>query len=47
MENGTYEQIVTHLEGELELNSLEYPDETQMNTVTNIPKHKRGKPGNE
>ena len=26
--NGTYEQIVTHLERELELNSLEYPDET-------------------
>ena len=35
LENGTYEQIVTHLERELELNSLEYPDETQMNTVTN------------
>ena len=34
LENGTYEQIVTHLEMELELNSLEYPDETQMNTVT-------------
>ena len=33
-ENGTYEQIVTHLERELELSSLEYPDETQMNTVT-------------
>ena len=32
--NGTYEQIVTHLERELELNSLEYPDESQMNTVT-------------
>ena len=31
--NGTYEQILTHLEKELELNSLEYPDETQMNTV--------------
>ena len=28
LENGTYEQIVTHLEGELELNRLEYPDET-------------------
>ena len=26
LENGTYEQIVTHLERELELNSLEYPD---------------------
>ena len=34
LENGTYEQIVTHLERELELNSLEDPDETQMNTVT-------------
>ena len=33
LENGTYEQIVAHLERELELNSLEYPDETQMNTV--------------
>ena len=33
LENGTYEQIVTHLERELELNSLEYLDETQMNTV--------------
>ena len=34
LENGTYEQIVTHLERELELNSLKSPDETQMNTVT-------------
>ena len=34
LENGTYELIVTHLEKELELNSLEYPDETQMNNVT-------------
>ena len=34
MENGMYEQIVADLERELELNSLEYPDETQMNTVT-------------
>ena len=33
-ENSTYEQIVTHLERKLELNSLESPDETQMNTVT-------------
>ena len=38
LENGTYEQIVTHLEKELELNSLEYPDETQMNTVTHKQK---------
>ena len=35
LENGTYEQTVTLLGRELELNSLEYPDETQMNTVTN------------
>ena len=33
LENGTCEQIVTQFERELELNSLEYPDETQMNTV--------------
>ena len=42
LENGTYEQIVTHLERGLELNSLEYPDETQMNTVT----HKQQIEGN-
>ena len=42
LENGTYEQIVTHLERELELNSLEYPDETQMNIVT----HKQQVEGN-
>ena len=42
LENGTYEQIVTHLEREIELNSLEYPDETQMNTVT----HKQQIEGN-
>ena len=34
LENGTYEQIVTLLKRELELNSSEYPDETQINTVT-------------
>ena len=33
LENDTYEQIVTHLERELELNCLEYPYETQMNSV--------------
>ena len=32
--NGTYEQIVTHLERELELNGLEAPDELQINTVS-------------
>ena len=42
LENGTYEQLVTHFERELELNSLEYPDETQMNTVT----HKQQIEGN-
>ena len=45
LENGTYAQIVTHLWRELELNSLEYPYETQMNTVTN--KHQiAGNPDN-
>ena len=33
LENGTYEQIVSHLERELELNGLEAPDEIQLNTV--------------
>ena len=33
LENGTYEQIVSHLERELELNGLEAPDEMQLNTV--------------
>ena len=34
LENGTYEQIVTHLEIELELNGLEAPGELQINTVS-------------
>ena len=42
LENGTYEQVVTHLERELELKSLEHLDETQMNTVT----HKQQTEGN-
>ena len=33
LENGTYEQIVSHFERELELNGLEAPDEMQLNTV--------------
>ena len=33
LENGTYEQIVSHLERELELNGLEAPDEMQVNAV--------------
>ena len=34
LENGTYEQVVTHLEKELELNGLEAPDELQINYVS-------------
>ena len=34
LENGTFEQIVSHLEGELELNGLEAPHEMPINTVT-------------
>ena len=34
LEKGMYEQIVTHLEKELELNGLEAPDELQVNTVS-------------
>ena len=35
--NGTYEQIVTHLERELELNGLEAPDELPINKVSQQP----------
>ena len=38
LENDTYEQVVTHLEREIKLNSLEYPDEIQMNSVTHKQK---------
>ena len=34
LENGTNEQLVTHLEKYLELNVLEASDELQINTVT-------------
>ena len=34
LENGKFEQIVTHPEKELELNDLETPDELKMNTVS-------------
>ena len=34
LENSKYEQLVTHLEKELELDRLEAPDETQMNFVS-------------
>ena len=34
LEKGTFEQIVRHLEKELQLNGLEAPDELQINTVS-------------
>ena len=34
LENGTNQQIVSHLERELDLNCLEAPDERPINTVT-------------
>ena len=37
LENGTYEQIVTHLERELELIGLEAPDELRINNVSQRP----------
>ena len=37
LENRTYEQIVTHLERELELNGLESPDELPINNVSQQP----------
>ena len=37
LENGTYEQIVTHLERELELNGLEAPDELPIKNVSQQP----------
>ena len=45
LENGTYEQIVSHLEKELELNGLEAPDEMPINTVTQqAPQQNSNKP---
>ena len=45
LENGTYEQIVSHLERELELNGLEAPDEMPINTVTQqAPQQRSNKP---
>ena len=45
LENGTYEQIVSHLERELELNGLEAPDEMPINTVTQqAPQQNPNKP---
>ena len=37
LENGTYEQIVTHLERELQLKGLEAPDEPPINIVSQQP----------
>ena len=37
LENGTYEQIVSHLQRELELNGLEAPDEMPINTDATCP----------
>ena len=37
LENGRYEQIVTHLERELELKGLEAPDELPINNVSQQP----------
>ena len=39
LENGTYEQIVLHLEMELELNGLEAPDGMPINNVTQQAPH--------
>ena len=45
LENGTYEQIVSHLERELELNGLEAPDEMPINIVTEqTPQQNTNKP---
>ena len=45
LENGTYEQIVSHLERELEFNDLEAPDEMPVNTVTQqVPQQNSNKP---
>ena len=45
LENGAYEQIVSHLEKELELNGLEAPDEMPIHTVTQrAPQQNSDKP---
>ena len=45
LENETYEQIVSHLERELELSGLEAPDEMPINTVTRqAPQQNSDKP---
>ena len=45
LENGTYEQIVSHLEKELGINGLEAPDEIPINNVTQkAPQQNSNKP---
>ena len=45
LENGTFDQIVSHLEKQLELNGLEASDELQIKTVTQqLTQTKSGKP---
>ena len=45
LENGTYEQTVSHLEREIELNGLEAPDELPINTVMQqAPQQNSNKP---
>ena len=45
LENGTYEQIVSHLQRELELNGLETPNEMPINTLTQqAPQQNSDKP---
>ena len=45
LENGTYEQIVSHFERELEINGLEAPDAMPINTVTQqAPRQNSNKP---
>ena len=45
LENGTYEQIVSHLEKEVKLNGLEAPDEMPITTVTHqAPQQNSEKP---
>ena len=44
LENGTYEQIVTQLESELELKALEAPDQLQINTVSHTANANENRP---
>ena len=45
LENGTFEEVVSRLERELELNGLEAPDEMHINTVTQqVPQQNSNNP---